>query len=139
MQRRVRPLGWLLMGLPCAFAQTPSANNIDGALKQCLSNPDATTLSMLECYGTAYQKMDQRLNEAYKALMAKLPADQKELLKGAQKKWLQFREAELKLSAALDPNAGGSLARVNASSNLYEVTKHRVEELESYLSDASSN
>ena len=88
---------------------------------------------MLECYGAGAEKMDRRLNDDYRALLSSLPAAQQEPLRDAQRKWLQYREAELKLAAALDPNAGGSLARVNASAASYEMLERRVTQFEAYL------
>ena len=118
--------------LPCQ-AQTAS-EKIDSDLKKCLAQKsNATTAGMRSCVGTAYEQMDHRLNEVYSACLAKCSAKQKEDLKDAQRKWLAFRDAEIKLRKSTDPNAGGTLALVTGDNEAYEILKRRTKDLEILL------
>jgi len=116
-----------------AFGQSPT-DKIDSDLKKCLAQrTNFTTAGMQNCVGTAYQQMDSRLNEVYLLLMAKLTPQKRELLKDAQRKWLAFRDAELRLSKSLDPYVGGTISPVTSSSDSYEILKKRTKELEKHL------
>jgi uncharacterized protein YecT (DUF1311 family) len=119
-----------------AFAQS-SAKAIDEELNRCSESPENATMDMVDCYWNAYTKMDKLLNQVYKSLQSKLSKKERVILRGAQKKWNEFRNAEMDLSIALDPNAGGSLATVNKNAASYALLKARVEQLEQYLSDVS--
>jgi uncharacterized protein YecT (DUF1311 family) len=88
---------------------------------------------MRDCVGTAYQQMDNRLNDIYSLLMAKLPPQKREILKDAQRKWLAYREAELKLSKSINPNAGGTIALITDDSDAYDILKKRTIELERHF------
>ena len=121
------------VSVPPAFGQSPS-DKIDSDLKKCLAQrPNFTTAGMQNCVGTAYQEMDNRLNEVYSLLMGKLTPPKRELLKDAQRKWLAFRDAELKLSKSLDPNVGGTISSVTGAGDSYEILKKRTKELEQHL------
>ena len=116
-----------------AFGQSPS-DKIDSDLKKCLAQrTNFTTAGMHNCVGTAYQQMDSRLNEVYSLLMGKLTPPKRELLKDAQRKWLAFRDAELKLSKRLDPNVGGTISSVTGAGDAYEILKKRTKDLEQHL------
>ena len=110
-----------------------TAAKIDSVLGLCVETCDGSTASVRNCYGMALKKMDARLNQVYKTLMGALSEEQKIVLRDAQRKWLAFREAELALSAAVDPNSGGTLALINADACAYELLKDRVRALEAYL------
>lgn len=115
------------------FGQSVS-DKIDSDLKKCLAQrTNYTTAGMQNCVGTAYQQMDSRLNEVYSLLMGKLTPPKRELLKDAQRKWLAFRDAELKLTKSLDPNVGGTISSVTGAGDSYEILKKRTKELEQHL------
>ena len=116
-----------------AFGQNTS-DKIDSDLKKCLAqHTNFTTAGMVNCVGTAYQQMDSRLNEVYSLLMGKLTPPKRELLKDAQRKWLAFRDAELKLTKSLDPNVGGTISSVTGAGDSYEILKKRTKEIEQHL------
>src|SRR5690606_29712408 len=94
---------------------------------------DGSTASVRFCFSRGIEKMDQRLNALYRSLLGKLNEEQKALLRDSQRKWLAFREAEAKLTAAVDPNAGGSLALIGADSFQFEMLKKRVKDFEALL------
>lgn len=129
-------MAMLLLGSTAQLlsAQGRSAK-IDKDLQRCLDAPDNTTVGMLECYWKAHDLMDKRLNVIYRRLLAKLAKPEQALLKDAQKKWLVYRDAELKFAAAADPSAGGSLGTVNRNAASYALLKARTAELEGYLSE----
>lgn len=123
----------LLSAMPAYAAQKTETDMIDVAYSACMDKSDGVTVNMLDCSGAAINKMDKRMNQLYKKLMAKLPKPKQELLKSSQKKWLTWRNAEQDLSYALDPNEGGTLQSVSANGFAYEMLKRRVQEFEGYL------
>ena len=114
-------------------AATTETEKIDGAYSACIDRSGGVTSSMLDCTGIASGKMDKRLNQTYKALMGKLPKAKQDLLKDAQRKWLEWHSAEQELSYAVDPNEGGTLQTLTASGFAYNMLKQRVKDLEDYL------
>ncbi len=127
---------WLVLSI-CFLSTTimaqETAARIDSTLNICVEKCDGSTASVRNCYGAALKKMDARLNQVYKSLLAALTEEQKTVLRDAQRKWLAFREAERALSAAVDPNSGGTLALINADATAYELLRDRVKDLEAYL------
>lgn len=121
------------MASPGHSAPKSETDRIEAAYSACIERSEGTTVDMIDCSGEAGSRMDNRLNQLYKALMKKLPKSKQELLRDSQRKWLAWRDAELTLSYALDPNEGGTAQKVSASSFAYEMLKRRVEKLEGYL------
>lgn len=124
-------LAILLLAMP-AFAQQTS-KQIDAEITRCMEKSGGVTVEMRNCNYAAYTKLDKRLNEVYKVLLAKLPKDQQELLRESQRKWLQFREADRKIEDALNPEAGGTLGLIVMDSYNYSFLLQRVQVLESHL------
>lgn len=58
---------------------------------------DFSTVGMSNAVNELNRQYDQLLNTYYQKLLAKLKDSDKELLKQAQRNWIQFRESELKL------------------------------------------
>ena len=83
---------------------------------------------MLDCISAEYTRVDKRLNNAYKKLMAKLSAERKKELQEAQRLWLKFTDANCQFYN--DPD-GGTSARLNANECSVTVRILRAEELES--------
>ena len=132
----------MIVGMACviffvaplyAASKPTETDRIDADYNSCLSKADGVTSNIRDCTSKAYPSMDKRLNQLFKTLMGKLPANNKELLKNAQKKWLAFRDAEKELSLELDPEKGGTMQMINADSFAYEMLKKRVKDLEGYL------
>lgn len=125
----------LLLAAPAAKPGTVDA--IDAATTGCMHGDDQSTLAMRQCLGRGARELDQRLNQLYESLVKSLSPKDRTLLQDAQRKWLAFREAELKLSWALDPNAGGTLQQLDADSLAYDLLKERARALESYAASSS--
>lgn len=126
-------VGTVLLATPGHSAQKSATDTIEAAYSACIERSEGTTADMIDCSGEASSRMDKRLNQLYNTLMKKLPKSKQELLRNAQRKWLAWRDAELSLSYALDPNEGGTAQTVSAGSFAYEMLKRRVEEFEGYL------
>jgi uncharacterized protein YecT (DUF1311 family) len=88
---------------------------------------DGGTSDLVKCLAGATAKWDKRLNAAYRdALKDKeTPVAQREQLRKAQRLWLQYRDANCDYYALSE----GSIARVNAASCLFDMTKARAKEL----------
>lgn len=80
------------------------------------------------CLGGELLVADRQLNHVYGHLVSRLPADQRPLLKKAQRAWLIYRDAECEMQAALA--AGGQAYQALIISCELEKTQHRLVELE---------
>jgi len=90
---------------------------------------DGSTYQMVECLAKATEPWDKRLNEAYQEALKDAQPEQREQLRKAQRLWVQYRDANC-LYYAL---GGGTIARLDAASCAYEMTRKRAEELENGL------
>ncbi|TCT24103.1 uncharacterized protein YecT (DUF1311 family) [Thiobaca trueperi] len=100
----------------------------------CMNQAGGVTAEMLDCIGEELNTQDARLNGAYQKLRSQLSAERKRALQGAQRLWIQYREANCDFYN--DPE-GGTLHRVMASDCLLRETAQRAKELENlaeYLS-----
>lgn len=86
-----------------------------------------TTAAMIGCIAADHARQDRRLNIAYRAAQAALPASRRAALTGAQRAWLAFRDAECRFVA--DPR-GGSRARVAGNDCMRRLTAERADALE---------
>ena len=78
-------------------------------------------------YATANQ-YDSLLNKYYKKLLTVLKGDDKKNLVQAQKSWLSFRDAELKLVGTISKDqysGGGTLQQLTESSEYLNLIKER--------------
>jgi uncharacterized protein YecT (DUF1311 family) len=87
---------------------------------------DGSTYDIVKCLADATAKWDKRLNAAYQGALKDIPANQREQLRTAQRLWLQYRDANC-LYYGLGE---GTIARINAGSCMFDMTKARVKELE---------
>lgn len=81
---------------------------------------------IVDCVKASAKTWDRRMNGAYKALMSRSDAAQKEPLKAAQRLWVEYRDANCGFYAA----GGGSLAPVATAECLRAMTQQRACELE---------
>lgn len=91
----------------------------------CISAAAGATPAMQDCIDSEYQYQDGRLNEAYKAAMAKLGEAQKNALRDQQRKWIADRDAQ----CFYDPDSGQA-GRLDAAECRLEMTAKRADELE---------
>jgi uncharacterized protein YecT (DUF1311 family) len=83
------------------------------------------------CLQQEYEKSDKELNVTYSQLMAKLDPEGKEMLKKAQKAWIQYRDADAEFSA--HRNKGGTFAGIASLGTLGDLTARRVKDLKDQL------
>jgi uncharacterized protein YecT (DUF1311 family) len=117
------------------FSQSDAGKKhpIDIRCEECLkADSSFTTAGMIECEAVAANEWDDELNKYYKLLMAVLSPDEKEQLKTAQIKWLEYRDKEIKFSQTLYNNMKGTMWRVVDASRLKEIIKQRAIEIKSY-------
>ena len=93
----------------------------------CMDQAGGVTVEMLDCIGEELNTQDARLNGAYQKLMSQLSAERKTALQGAQRLWIQYRDANCDFYN--DPD-GGTLDRVFANDCLLRETAQRAKELE---------
>ncbi len=114
-----------LLGLalyqPAAFATT-----------DCMETA-ASQSEMNGCAHRQYAEADKHLNAQYSRLMTTLANDPKKktLLIQAQRRWIDFRDAECRFNAS--PAAGGTVQPMVSSLCLADITAKRSTELDYYL------
>ena len=84
------------------------------------------TAEMHTCISAEHARQDQQLNRNYQALMAELPPARKKQLQTAQRRWLQYRDANCHFYA--DPD-GGTAAGIAAADCVLQMTASRAREL----------
>ena len=89
--------------------------------------------AMTQCAGQAYQASDAELNRLFHEIRQRLgdDADKWRLLRGAERAWIAFRDAECTFSAS--GVAGGSAYPMVYELCLDDLTQKRIEELRQYL------
>lgn len=112
-----------LIGDP-AYAQ-PNDSALDHWYGEEYQQCDGSTVEMVECISGLGDDWDARLNEAYRTLLA---ADdgRSAALRDAQRRWIAYRDANCAWYAAGE----GSIARIEAATCLYVLTRDRALELE---------
>ncbi len=134
---------FLIAGLSLAssfvYAEEHHEHPIALKTQVCLDNNYQTNEKMKGCSLQAYDDWDAELNKVYKAIQnSQLHAKVKEQIRNAQRKWLEYRDAEFKaidaIYDALSKNMGGGmmwgLLAVDAK---VEIVKNRVLVLSRYL------
>jgi uncharacterized protein YecT (DUF1311 family) len=143
MHHEIKPLNMIRLFLSLIlfiltanlFSQTDTNQKhpIDIKCEQCLkADSSFTTAGMIKCEAIAAKEWDDELNKYYKLLMSVLSPDEKEKLKAAQIKWLEYRDNELKFSQTVYDNMKGTMWRVAYASRLTEIIKHRAIEIKGY-------
>lgn len=98
----------LLTGLACVtsvHAQATGCAGRDGirpSYDACMKTTDGATAAMQYCTATEYTYQDQRLNKAYKALLAASTPSDRNTLVTDERIWIAFRKSH----CAVDRNAG---------------------------------
>ncbi len=88
------------------------------------------TADILNCLGLKYDAADKRLNAVYNAKMASLDEAGKLKLRNDERRWLKARDA--RCAESRQPDAGGTLGRVEHHSCIVDETERRVKALEAY-------
>ena len=114
------------------FIQPAQATHADRAKADC--QEAMTQIAMNQCAAEAYKSEDALLNQNYKALRAKLSAEQKADLKNIQLTWLEYRDQHCAFESAR--YEGGSIYPLIVSGCLHKLTMQRNSVLGDMLSQA---
>lgn len=94
-----------------------------------------TTDAMREAAAYEYRLWDVELNQIYQAIMAVLPDEEADTLRGRERRWIQKRDTAAKQAA--ERYKGGTMENVEYTASLANSTRDRAYELldlyESYL------
>lgn len=113
----------LIALLLLAAAQNASAFDV------CLNSGEAANgiqSAMQRCVDEEFYRQDARLNRAYKARMAVLPAPRKVVLRGLQRQWILDRDRRCRV------RDNGQMSRFNAADCKATMTASRTRWLERY-------
>jgi uncharacterized protein YecT (DUF1311 family) len=107
---------------------------LDEFLDQCLAQPDhGSTASQVDCTNQASQRWDDEMNKDYHRLADRLPPKAQTLLQDAQRRWLQYRDADqLLIDAVYEVTKGTMYAPMQAYSHL-RLVRERSLVLKSYF------
>lgn len=100
---------------------------------KCIQAASGVTPEMKRCMGVEYAYQDNRLNKAYKALIASMDDVQRSALRREERSWLAYRTAHCKL----DPN-GGQAAELDAFDCSVQATAKQAALLQSRLHELES-
>ncbi len=126
--RALRPLTLALLGLvlcgPCLAAERWTPDN-----DTC--NQQSTTYAIAGCIDARSKVWDQRLNQAYQALLAMLATDPDgkpriDALKAAQRAWLRYRQA----NCAFYETTPGTIRMIEVAECARGMTQERALELQ---------
>lgn len=106
---------------------------IDRKLSDCIDG-DPSTAGMVGCIDDAYAAWDKELNAAYQALAKRLAPEPKDALKTAQRRWLEWRDAEFAMLDRIYATREGTMYLPMAAGDRMEIIKARAVELRSYES-----
>ena len=126
----------------CVFALPASANSGDMEKKRNECGELSGYRQIYYCYSNLYKESDALLNKEYSSLMAYLGiGSDKENLRDAQRKWIQFRDADCLFSEPREEELDKEyyLVSVNKSACLAIHTIKRLKELEQYNDDRGCN
>jgi uncharacterized protein YecT (DUF1311 family) len=99
----------------------------------CLNKPEnASTAGQTECEAAAAKAYDRRMNQAYAALLRRLPAPAADKLRVSQRAWIAFRDAEQAARSALFATRSGTMYVPMQAASAVRLVRDRVLQLESY-------
>ncbi|OON41819.1 hypothetical protein BTJ39_01270 [Izhakiella australiensis] len=90
-----------------------------------------TQADMNQCANEDYKKADGELNTTYKQALKATSGKQKSLLQAAQKKWIEYRDADCNFQTFKSKD--GTVWPMNVSACLQDKTQQRTKELKSML------
>lgn len=88
--------------------------------------PGASNMEILQCAIDIGDREDARLNRAYKAAMARLPAPRQQALRVEQRRWIKDRDAQCKPEF----DGGGAQAEIYGTACIAGMAHDRALELE---------
>jgi uncharacterized protein YecT (DUF1311 family) len=122
--------------LACAFASSTAIADqkaIDDFHRSCLERSEGVTSGMLNCIQQTHSLYEKEMTESYRKLKFFLPPKKQIALRNAQRKWIIFRDQELKNISEFYSDIDGTMYLVTAAEDKMALTKNRAESLNSYL------
>jgi uncharacterized protein YecT (DUF1311 family) len=113
-----------------AFAADRAAEERE--LASCIDKAGGVDLDVGACYGAASENADGRMNAAYRRLRDELEPAAFAKLQVAQRKWVEFRDAESEARAGFMDMSAGTLDRMLAMAADYEIVRVRADQLEAW-------
>ena len=117
-----------MLGAP-AIASAEDAPKPDApstAAKDPSNDCDGGTQQIVECIGNLTVEQDKRLNKVYREALKDARPEQRDLLKTAQRFWVQYRDANCEYYH----QGEGSISRIEAEQCMFHMTKSRADELD---------
>lgn len=112
---------------PAAQAQTAAVAGSD----ECAGEDMSTTAGMMSCANKRFTTADTKLNEAYKATMARLAPDRQQALRAEQRAWVAARDPACEAEATRD-GMGGTAATLEMEGCRANRTEARTAEVASF-------
>ena len=97
------------------------------AYAECIDKSGGVTAAMQACVADEFERQDKRLNASYKALLGAVSEKRKTELRGVQRKWIAFLDANCRFYG--DPE-GGTVDRLAANECRVTHTALRATELQ---------
>jgi len=118
--------------LLCQQVQAAATELPDDEITASCIDADSTTAGMIRCSYEEYDRWDQALNAAYKALLAGIAAPDKQAFREAQRQWIVFRDAEFMAIDAIFSRIEGTMYLPIRVSKRVELVKVRAIQLNGY-------
>jgi uncharacterized protein YecT (DUF1311 family) len=118
-----------------AFAASPEekVDPIDKAANECLAKPEGqTTAGMVDCTHKAFVAYDKQLNEVYKKVLATVDAESAKQIRDAQRKWVAWREAQIKADDGPWRADRGTIVSIDIEAMNVDAVRARIKELQYY-------
>ena len=132
----------VLAGLGCAFvamaqgpAKDPAPASGAGSIQGCITPERRTADAIMECLHGVGVEADRRLNATYQRALASLDPASQDMLRDAQRRWVAFREAEVKAQQGPWRAQRGTARRVDVTTGNIAAIDQRERELRNYLPD----
>lgn len=117
-----------------AAAKSPVEQRYTPTYNRCLNTGEAAqgaTFAVVECNTNETRIQDGRLNQAYKMVMTRLPANRQEQLRQSERNWIKARDAQCSKQARED-GGGGTMGEEIYSGCILDETIKRTMFLEQY-------
>lgn len=125
-------LGLFVCAGSCLAGNPLPAASIESDLDACIER-EPSNAGSIACIETAAKRWDEELNRVYGQLMKQLPASARKPAREAQRKWIEFRDAEWKSIDAVHETMQGTMYAPMQAAARKDVVRRRVGELEHQL------
>jgi uncharacterized protein YecT (DUF1311 family) len=122
--------GVVLAGVVAFVVGNAHAAGVTKKPSDCMASATAQ-YDMDMCAGQDFRKADDALNALYRQMMPRYNAADQVMLRDAERKWLDYRDAECAFETNL--SAGGTIHPMAETMCRTERTKARIKELQTQL------